>query len=162
MARELNDLDLKIIDLFKSGVTTSQIGKEVGKSKNSICGLISRYREWGYMEEKRFGMSKEFRPKQDRSKSPMLVEKRLKYLFDRPKLDKAIAKRTIPTGPVLPPVTDGITFWKLKRTSCRYVLNDGLPETFKFCGEPIHNKAYCAYHASICYMPNIKRENRAA
>lgn len=162
MSRELNAIDLKIIDLFKSGMTTRKIGEEVGKTKNSICGLISRYRDWGYLIDKRAGGAGMPKPQKERTRSPVLVEKRLKYLFNRPKLDKAIANRTIPTGPVLPPATKGITFWKLKNTSCRYILNDGRPETFKFCGEPIHNRSYCAYHASVCYMPNIKGSRKAA
>lgn len=163
MSRELNDIDLKIINLFKSGVTTMEIGKEVGKTKNAICGLISRYREWGYMAEKRFGRPKDPLPKKERViKEPIrrnpISKSRINYLFRQPKLDKELAKRVIPIGHVSPPVTNGIIFWDLKRTSCRYVLNDGRPETFKFCGEPIHNKAYCAYHASICYMPNERRK----
>lgn len=159
MTKELNAIDLKIIELFKSGMTTAKIGDEVGKTKNSICGLIYRYRSWGYISDKRTGGAGMPKPQKERTRNPHVVKKRLNYLFSKPRLDMSIAKRAIPEVPLSAPVTNGVTFWKLKKNSCRYVLNDGRPETFKFCGEPIHSKSYCAYHASICYVPNVKKRS---
>lgn len=157
MSRELNEIDLKIISMFKTGFTTATIGKEVGKSKNSICGLLSRYREWGFLDVKRTKGIGGPKPRKPRADSHALVEKRLKYLFNLSKLDQSIANRAVPETPLLPPVTDGISFWNLTRKTCRYILNDGMAESFKFCGEPIGKGPYCLYHHSICYTKSERK-----
>ena len=47
-------------------------------------------------------------------------------------------------------------FTELTSRSCRFVLNDGRPETFFFCGEPKSVGPYCKDHAALCYL---KRED---
>lgn len=145
MRRELNDIDEKIIQLYKMGLPTTEIGHRVGKTKGSVCGLLFRYREGGHLGTKRYTGPLIIGPKKTRRRA----ERKPSIL----PLFTAMGRASLPQPIVVPtkPETNGITFWKLKRSSCRYVINDGRPENFLFCGEPIHNRAYCAYHASVCY-----------
>lgn len=45
------------------------------------------------------------------------------------------------------------TIWELKPTSCRYVLNEGNPASYIFCGKPKAASSYCAEHYRLCYVP---------
>lgn len=48
-----------------------------------------------------------------------------------------------------------VPFGELKQyNQCRYIVNDGPASHYLFCGKPKEKGSYCAYHASICYIPS--------
>lgn len=155
----MNDREEKILALWKQGYSTAMIAKTMEISKNAICGAIFRMRERGVDIPKRGSHTpglitvrppKVAKPKSERPKREGYGP-RFHRLFERavdtdspPK----IAKKPIPK-----PTQKNVGFWRLTAQSCRYVVNDGRPEQFIFCGAPQERGPYCAEHAAICYMP---------
>jgi len=150
----MNAIEEKILELWTIGHTTSKIAAILGRSKNSICGSIFRMREKGIT----------IPPK--RSTREVIVQKKTVERTPRPKVARPpmtgqhLVSKKRKTSPELAKYTKGsakdslnIRFWKLKTNSCRYVVNDGRPETFIFCGAPQERGSYCAEHAAICFMP---------
>lgn len=136
----MNDVEAKILELWNKGVSTAKIGAEVGKTKGSICGLLWRMRRRGLIipTRQQISVSEKFHEK--REEKIQLKHK------ERPDLLEQFVK------PVLAHSLN-IGFWKLKNNSCRYVVNDGRPEQFIFCGAPKKQGAYCEAHSAICYLP---------
>lgn len=155
MAKELNAIELKIIQLYQEGIGTRLIGEEVGRTKNSICGFLSRCREWGYLGPyiKRPTPDTDLRkvpPKRTiGNRSSPTKMRHFKELSLRSKIDAQTQLEL--------PATQGISFWNLKNSSCRYIISGGNGRPHIYCGEPKQHKSYCLYHANICYMPNEKR-----
>jgi hypothetical protein len=61
---------------------------------------------------------------------------------------------------IQPPVdspTKGVPFDKLTSKSCRFIINNGDPRDFLFCGKPKRGKSYCEEHEAICYYLPIKK-----
>ena len=52
-----------------------------------------------------------------------------------------------------------VKFDKLTPKLCRFVLNDGPPENFLFCGQPKKGRAYCKDHEALCYY-RIERKGK--
>lgn len=135
----MNDIETKILELWNQGISTSKIGAEIGRTKNSICGLIWRMRRRGLIvpERQKFKSLNVVRVKQNKKHE----------IFNE--FNKSIV-----------PEFQKIKFWSLKPNSCRYVINDGKPEQFIFCGNPKQYKSYCLYHANICYIPNERKKTK--
>ena len=140
----------KILNLWTLGYSTSKIAAEIGRSKNSVCGLIFRMRERGIS----------IPPKKSTREVVVLEKPAAPRVRSAPMTGRHLVSKKRKTFPELAKYTKGsakdslnIRFWKLKNNSCRYVVNDGRPETFIFCGAPKERGAYCAEHAAICFMP---------
>lgn len=161
MPKELNAIELKIIQLYQDGMGTRFIGMEVGRTKNSVCGFLSRCREWGYL-----GPAMK-RPKADTDLRKEPVKRvignrpsaiKMRYFREMNLQSKIAAAQDL----LNPPDTRGITFEKLKNNSCRYIISGGNGRPHMYCGEPKQHKSYCLYHASICYIPSERRERKSA
>lgn len=140
----MNAIEEKIIQLWTEGLSTAKIAAEIGMSKNSVCGRIFRMRERGVtIPPKKIGQ-RDTAPK-PRVQGVRKPRVRLKTPFIDG-FDKA--KRFQPKQAAH---SLNIGFWKLKSDSCRYVVNDGRPENFIFCGAPRERGPYCEEHAKICY-----------
>lgn len=151
----MNTIEQKILDLWTAGLTTSKIAAAIGISKNSVCGRIFRMRERGVtIPPKRSTRDTVVPSKRAERKSAPAVKraprtghhlvskKPSKPPSEVTKFTRGSAKDSLNIG-----------FWKLKKTSCRYVVNDGRPEQFIFCGATQEKGSYCAEHAAICYLP---------
>jgi hypothetical protein len=145
----MNTIEEKILELWTIGHSTAKIAAEIGMSKNSVCGRIFRMRERGVEipPKKVIVREKPVKIKTERVRKP-----RIHYrtpLIDG--FDKA--KKFIPKQAEYAPHSLNIGFWKLKSNSCRYVVNEGRPENFIFCGSPRVQGAYCKDHAAVCFAP---------
>lgn len=147
----MNDIEKKILELWNQGITTAKIGAEIGKTKGSVCGLLWRMRQRGLIIPTRQNIkpSDEFREKRAEKREQKARFKQngqpdLLKRFDQP----------------IPPESLNIGFWKLTAHSCRYVVNDGRPEQYIFCGAPKVRGAYCKTHAEICFEPPKIPEKR--
>lgn len=147
--RTLNDYEAKLVKLWNEGKSAGEIAKELHVTRNTIMGKIWRLRNKGVGIEKHERTNtrgKDKKPRVRRSPAPLLD-----LIFKRQKEEKI--------GEVIkheePFITNSlnIRFKDLRNHSCRYVINDGRPENFIFCGAPKERGAYCEAHASICYTP---------
>lgn len=149
----MNNIEQKIIELWTLGHTTARIASIIGISKNSVCGRIFRMRERGVTIPPKRSTKEIIVPKKqaERMRAPQVKRVAMtgQHLASKPvkKTSPEVAKYT--RGSAKDSLN--IKFWKLKPESCRYVVNDGRPENFIFCGAPKERGPYCAEHAAICY-----------
>jgi len=120
----------KLIALAAKGLSYTQIGKELGITKNAAIGKARRLKI---------------------DKSPAQTT----YIKAKPPAHKPQPKPIKPTLPPPPPapVTDMklLTMMELRDNHCRYPIDkDG--ETV-FCGLPKFKKSFCQEHGAKCYMP---------
>lgn len=153
----MNDIEKKILELWNQGITTAKIGAAIGKTKGSVCGMLWRMRHRGLIipTRQQIKSSDEFREKR-------AIQHEQKAKFKSKGQPDLLEKFVKP----IPPDSLNIGFWKLTAESCRYVVNDGRPEQYIFCGAPKVRGAYCKAHADICFEPpripekRYQRENR--
>jgi len=152
----LDDYEQKIVDLWNAKYPASEIAKALGKTRNTIVGKVWRLRRHGvefiHHPIKVSSGPKVVKPKAARASKPfsgIRFNKAPRF----PKSDALPLKEAVEAKPL------NIGFWNLKANSCRYVMNDGRPENFIFCGAPKERGSYCEAHASICYMvPNLREK----
>lgn len=140
----MNDIEAKILELWNQNKSTASIAAAVGKTKGSVCGLLWRMRRRGLVVPTKAEINprESFRAKRHE-------ERDRKIRFDPKIKSQPFERKNRP----IPKESLNIGFWKLKAHSCRYVVNDGQPEQFIFCGATKERGSYCAAHAEICYMP---------
>lgn len=148
----LDDYEKQVVELWNLGKSASEIGKILGKTRNSIVGKIWRIRQRGFDISNRESRKKKV--KAERKPRPK-KEKVIKTVFVG-NVEKTVVEFKPQKAESANPLN--IKFNKLKKDSCRYVMNDGLPENFIFCGAPIGRGSYCEAHASICYTVSERRE----
>ena len=138
--------------LWKKGLTTGEIGRILGISKNAVVGKAHRLglesrpspikRETSCKKEKK-------QPVKKQNKSPIKKEKSAsvqKVL----KLVKTVEKNKTDKN-------KGVKLVDLKPTSCRWPEGDPKDPDFHFCGkEAVPGKAYCEEHCAIAYSGVFK------
>jgi len=154
-------------ELWEEKLTTSEIGRRLGLTKNAICGLIYRMRKEGILPSPSKNTSAAGKPQQPVGGKvvPMKPRKKktAKTITPLP-LFAAIEPPPPPPPPPPPKVPsvqrDGIPFIDLRNNSCRYVVSGKRAEDFRFCGDPRTTTAYCADHAALCYVPFSRSPQR--
>ena len=121
--------------LWDKGLTTGEIGKALGVSKNAVVGKAHR-----------LGLNS--RPSPIRrgdedagnTTAPAAEKKKTVKAAAAPKDTKKEVKKLF-------------TVNDLTSTSCRWPIGDPKDEDFHFCGkETLPDKPYCAEHAAIAYV----------
>lgn len=155
----MNEREQKIYDLWQQNFSTAMIAKMMNISKNSVCGIVFRLRERGIAIPKRSshptGLITIRPPKPVEEKKSCSKREGYGLRFAR-LFDRAIATDSmveVPKNQNVKKMGKNVRFWNLTAQSCRYVINDGRPEQFIFCGAPKERGAYCEEHAKICFMP---------
>jgi hypothetical protein len=133
---EMNTDEIAILALWKAGLTGTQAGAKLGKTKNAIIGVISRLRARGFDVSRTGGAVPA--PKKPRPPRPPRT----------PKM-KPIA------APIAPPVQDR-TIMGLTPFTCRYPFGDAhTPEGVTYCCETVERPGitiYCRKHMIACYQ----------
>lgn len=113
--------------LVKKGLSRTQIGARMGRTKNSICGAVNRY----------VGTKA--------AKIQMVAAVKRKGGNGREGCRSyAVSSLDIP-----PPQGEGVHLLDLAYDRCRYPMAG----RWMFCGEPKTQGCYCAKHAKLCYRP---------
>ncbi|MBQ4084143.1 MAG: global cell cycle regulator GcrA-like protein [Alphaproteobacteria bacterium] len=136
--------------LWESGLSTGEIGRILGVSKNAIVGKVHR-------------LALESRP------SPILpapkVEKVKKKVKRKrtPKKEKtenegvAVETSSEKKKTSSPKKRKGVALTDLTPTSCRWPEGDPKDPDFSFCGkEVVPGKIYCAEHCAVAYSTLLK------
>ncbi len=147
LRRELNHRDKLVLSLWKNGLTGSQIGEKLGTTRSAILGLINRLRAAGYVEYR----AKKPRPKKDAPPKPRKDRKK--------KLEQFELLIVAPVVNAAPEPTKPLTIMELTHRSCRYILNDGKPSSFLYCGKTTEKGSYCREHYKICFTV-VQKTNR--
>ncbi|MGQ0662389.1 MAG: GcrA family cell cycle regulator [Pseudomonadota bacterium] len=122
--------------LWKEGLTTSEIGKRLGISKNAVVGKAHRL----HLSARPSPIKHSGRPKLFRAALPTVA------------IQAQIALRSPPKRPV-----------ELSAHSCRWPIGDPGEPGFFFCGElALAGKPYCAEHAAMAYVKVKAKAGEAA
>ena len=132
-----NEMKARIIELWQQNKTGSEIGEELGITRNSVIGAVYRMRRQGHIlsshEENKINVNRKEKKAQEKQK--VLKEKQQRMLD---------AKK---------PSKENIPMSDLKYYSCRYIVEEGNYETTKYCGKRADRCSYCAEHYRLCYYP---------
>jgi len=162
----MDDITQSIKDLWLKGLSATQIGIEIGATRGSVIGKIFRMREGGKIGIR----DSDARMHNIRKETKKLEKERLLTLFDvmrESPLEKEEKTTPEPEEEVLNlalrSVEDinyrPVKFDKLVPKMCRYVLNDGDPKDFLFCGKQKNGRSYCKEHEALCYY-RIERKGK--
>ena len=165
--------DLK--KMWKDGLTTGEIGRRLGVSKNSVVGKVHRLQLDGRPSPIKKKSDSTPKPvKQTIAQTPPKAEKPApkpepvaKTIEPAPKpiiKEKAsfIQEREM-TTPIIcgahPKNKDGkVTLTNLDNHTCRWPIGDPKDENFHFCGKKARiGQTYCDEHSAIAYVKAGKR-----
>ena len=154
--------------LWAQGMTTGEIGKKLGVSKNSVVGKVHR-----------LGLSGRPSPikKKDNDEKPAAAPKtKPEKTTEKPApKEKAPSPAAAPAAkpasetpapapkvsaqPTVSPVKNGkTTLTDLDNHTCRWPIGDPKDENFHFCGRKVKiGQTYCEEHANIAYVKALKK-----
>lgn len=147
--------DLK--KLWLDGLSTSEIAKKLGISKNSVVGKVHRLSLSGRPspikkkeeEIKRAAAARAKKIKETHAKEAPAVEIEEETITIS--VEKAAPKAAVRTDNLIR-VTD------LDSHTCRWPLGDPRDENFHFCGKKVRTgQTYCDEHSAIAYVKPIKK-----
>ncbi len=167
--------DLKI--MWKQGLTTGEIGKRLGVSKNSIVGKVHRLQLDArpspikkkepeevkeIKKEKKCCKSKSTEQAVEKEKAEVKTEKKVTEKVIEKAPEPVIEEvKTFTPKPVTPAKTynGNAKLTDLDNHTCRWPIGDPKDENFHFCGRKIKlGQTYCEEHAALAYVkPNNKK-----
>lgn len=134
--------------MWKQGLTTNEIAKNLGVSKNSIVGKVHR-------------LNLTARPSPIKKKDD--EEEEVETKPAKPAA-KPVKKITITPVEIKTPVHDkkasknGVCLTELDNHTCRWPLGDPRDENFCFCGKKVRSgQTYCEEHAAVAYVKPTKK-----
>ena len=146
------DMIEKLRQLWKDGLTTNEIAKRLGVSKNSIVGKVHR-------------LSLTARPSPIKKKAEQPVVK-----VEEAPAKPAKSARKITIEPVeinltatqttssASDKTGNIPLTELDNHTCRWPIGDPRDENFCFCGKKVRSgQTYCDEHAAIAYVKPVRK-----
>lgn len=148
ICRWSQDDDNGLVELAASGMSASQIAKELGVTRNAVIGRASRMgvqigasRPQAGKKSEKSGIVKR-KPAVVKSGGGYRVSARIE--IERPDEGAALA---------FTPICAPVTINQLSDAVCRFPVSTNSPAQM-YCGaEPSPRRVYCAYHAAICYQP---------
>ena len=151
-----NEMVDRLSELWLSGLTTNEIAKELGMSKNSVVGkvhrlnLISRPSPIKKKEEE----EKLIIPSKPTNKKE-IFNKQVKEDFPFEEFDKEPIK-PLPEKKVH---SNGcIKLSELNSHTCRWPIGDPKDDNFCFCGKKVRaGQTYCDEHSAIAYVKPIRK-----
>ena len=148
--------------LWKKGLTTNEIAKELGVSKNSIVGKVHRLnltsrpspikKKDDEFDTAVVSTSEEPEVEKKPAKSAKKAQK-------EPEIIQQVDIQTIEiTAPVAPKNKRGIKLSELDSHTCRWPIGDPKDDGFCFCGAKVRTgQTYCDEHAAIAYVKPGKK-----
>jgi len=164
----MEDKTQSIKNLWLTGLSGGEIAKQLHITRSAVLGKIYRMRE-----SKEIGIREsDIRMRNIRIETKKRENERVATLFDvmredplekeEVKVPSIICEELIPLVKPSPMRFENkpVKFDKLTPKSCRFVLNDGPPSEFLFCGKEKRGRSYCAEHEALCYY-RIERKGKS-
>lgn len=152
--------DLKI--MWKQGLTTGEIGKRLGVSKNSIVGKVHRLQlDARPSPIKKKDEETETSAAENTAQPATAKNTGGKKNEPRPEKTAApapvqpVAAKPLPIKKIVP---GNVKLTDLDNHTCRWPLGDPKDENFHFCGKKVKiGQTYCEEHSALAYVkPNKK------
>lgn len=133
-------------DMWMDGLTTNEIAKNLGMSKNSVVGKVHR-----------LNLSARPSPIKKKSETPVLEEKTEKSL--PLKQTKKIVINPISISEKSVGSNACLKLTELDNHTCRWPIGDPRDDDFCFCGKKVRSgQTYCEEHAAIAFVKPGKKE----
>lgn len=150
--------------LWESGLSTGEIGRMLGVSKNAIVGKVHRLALEGrpspiVSASKSDGDKKTVKKKTESKKVTPVKEATKATASKTTKKDIDAKVESIEKKEIQAPVKKeaGVALVDLTPTSCRWPEGDPKDPDFSFCGkEVVPGKIYCAEHCAVAYSTLLK------
>lgn len=146
MDQEVKD---KIYDMWQKDMPSSAIAAELEITRNSVIGVIYRFRKNGKATRGRIKARKPvkifIKPKKEKKEKVKGVKKVKPQIVQKIEPDQ---------GPFIGICDQNVTLEGLNFYSCRFIVNEGFYDEALYCGRKIHKESYCNHHYSICYHPS--------
>lgn len=143
-----------LIKMFLNKQGYDSIARKLGKSRNSVCGKVSRLREAGVL------MPLVKKAPTLEPKTKLKVERRAApAIFPKPIIQpiRWISK----PYPVEPPVEGAIMLIDTKENQCRFPRSIYPSDKMYVCGKPtLPGKSWCQEHAKLVWNPPQARVRR--
>lgn len=137
------ELEQNLIKLWNQGVTTAEIGRILGVTKNSVIGKSHRLNL-----QKRESCIKYKEEIESTDKEIISENESIKDT----KVEKVSSKSTVTPSKEIKK-EKLITLMDLEPGMCHWPVGDPKDEDFHFCGcKTHHGRVYCDYHHSIAYV----------
>ena len=142
---ESGEMSNKIVVMWNEGITSGEIAKELGVTRNVVIGRVSRLRKNGVT----LRSLQKIKPSTKRE-----VKTRMGWVMKRQPKPK--------NAPVIsldqftfdsPPPVQRVDITQLTSLSCRYILDQDPKRGALYCGDTRHYRSYCEAHAKMCYVP---------
>lgn len=162
-------------EMWKQGLTTGEIGKRLGVSKNSIVGKVHRLGLSGRPSP----IKKKESSSTDETPAVVSTDNIPEKAVPQNKKEKKISIKKVQPEPEPAPVvieevdekivelsvsntkksTNGKTMLTdLDNHTCRWPIGDPKDENFHFCGKKVRiGQTYCDEHAAIAYVKAAKK-----
>ncbi len=144
----------KLKKLWDKGLSTSEIGKKLGVSKNAVVGKAHR-----------IGLKSRVSPIKT---AKNVVKETIEKVVRSSKVDDIdLDEEEIKVMPVVHKARSsaskdlpGVAINDIKPGMCRWPSGDPRGDDFRFCGEPSHKgKPYCLHHCTVAYaIPSASQE----
>lgn len=135
--------------MWKQGLTTNEIAKNLGVSKNSIVGKVHRLNLTARPSPIK---KKEDESAADKTEAAKPEAKNIKKITINPVEIKAPAPEKAPGGGTCLKLTE------LDNHTCRWPVGDPRDDNFCFCGKKVRGgQTYCEEHAAIAYVKPGKK-----
>ena len=137
-----DEIKAAIVELWESGLSSTEVGKKLNITRNMVMGVIHRLRANGEKISRRkvhVVKVEESKPMAKKDAPPKIKSKLMK-------------EEAVPT--VL--LGMNCTFIDLTPFSCKYIIGpvNGLQTVY--CGERKVGRSFCKAHQKLCYYP-VKR-----
>lgn len=155
-------------EMWKQGLTTGEIGKRLGVSKNSIVGKVHRLGLSGRPSP--IKKKEDSEPKTEKKEITETTVKAPKPKVEKnvevkaPKQEKKqekeiiVDEKTEISAPVSHHHNGKTSLTDLDNHTCRWPIGDPKDENFHFCGRKVRiGQTYCDEHANIAYVKAVKK-----
>lgn len=139
--------------MWKEGLTTTEIAKRLGVSKNSIVGKVHR-------------LNLKARPSPIKKKEEVVVAPEVTVAKEEETV-KQVAKpiKKINISPInvsnekVKKENSYLKLTELDNHTCRWPIGDPRDDNFCFCGKAVRSgQTYCEEHSAIAYVKPLKKD----
>lgn len=155
----------KLKALVAKGLSTSEIGKKIGVSKNAVVGKLNRL-GWN---SKAGGITSDEPVKKAKDKE-ILKKKSIKIKEVKTKVKKIEISETPKIKPIKRTkeisasqkiIKTALEMASLKKDQCRWPIGDTDSDDFHFCGKKVFpGKPYCYEHCKCAYKLNAPKKQQ--
>ena len=126
-----------LMALWAEGISTLEIGRRLGVTKNAVVGKVHR-----------LGLPKRQSPINSSPRAPRAAK-------------PAEPTRAAPPPPSVPLSADMVKMEELTSGMCNWPEGEPGAEDFRFCGQPsVEGKPYCAAHCARAYVKSTRDRSR--